>query len=110
MAPPGQPCHRQVHGECRGHHWRAAAWHDAWELHWRITDSESQHHFLQDSTRAFAWATVHFGFNRGHRDAHTFEGALKCGAMQRFRVAFNFKTTLRVNFLLRPRVSLHKRR
>ena len=47
---------------------------------------------------------------RCHKDALTFEGALECGAMQRFRVAFNFKTALHVNLLLRLRVSLRKRR
>ena len=46
---------------------------------------------------------------RCHRDALSLEGALECGAMQRFRVAFKFKTALRVNFLLCPRVSLRKR-
>ena len=45
---------------------------------------------------------------RCHRDALSLEGALECGAMQRFRVAFKFKTTLRVIFLLCPRVSLRK--
>ena len=45
---------------------------------------------------------------RCHRDALSLEGALECGAMQRFRVAFKFKTALRVNFLLCPRVSLRK--
>ena len=77
MAPPGQPCQRQGHCECRSHHWRAAAWHDAWELHWRTTDSEGQHHVLQYSTRAFAWATVHFGFNRGLRAATRMPSCLK---------------------------------
>ena len=60
VAPPRQPFHRQ-----------------ACELHWRTTDSEAQHHFLQYSTRAFAWAAVHFGFNRGLRAATGMPSRLK---------------------------------
>ena len=55
------------------------------------TDSEAQHPFLQRSDTELRLGSRPLRLQsrapRCHRDALSLEGALECGAMQRFRVA-----------------------